>query len=180
LKFRASPASAFRILVFVWLTLLAQWLPAAEVLQTPEAFVADAFGGAAPKPQRLWLNKTQRQAIRGILERDLGTLRVRYWQAGQRTAWILEEIGKEQPITTGLIVEGQALADVRVLVYRESRGWEVKYPAFTDQFKGLRLTPEQQLDGHIDGISGATLSVRALTKLARLALLLDSYVQTTQ
>jgi FMN-binding domain len=152
-------------------------LPAAEIYQTPDLFVANAFGGEAPKPLRLWLDKNQRAAIRHILERDLGTLRVRYWRRAQRTAWILEEIGKELPITTGLIVEGQALEDVRVLVYRETRGWEVKYPAFTDQFKGLRLTAEHTLSGPIDGISGATLSVRALTKLARLALLLDSYVQ---
>jgi FMN-binding domain len=152
-------------------------LNAAEIYQPPEAFVANAFGGESPQPQRLWLDKTQRRAIRQILDRDLGMLRVRYWRRAQRTAWILEEIGKELPITTGLIVEGQALEDVRVLVYRETRGWEVKYPAFTDQFKGLRLTPEQKLSGPIDGISGATLSVRALTKLARLALLLDSYVQ---
>ncbi|MSR15802.1 MAG: FMN-binding protein [Gammaproteobacteria bacterium] len=149
----------------------------AEILQTPETFVANAFNGSPPAPQRLWLDKTQRRAIRAILERELGMLRVRYWRRDTRTAWILEEIGKELPITTGLLVEGQALADVRVLVYRESRGWEVKYPAFTDQFIGLRLQSNHQLSGPIDGISGATLSVRALTKLARLALLLDSYVQ---
>ena len=92
-----------------------------------------------------------------------------------KVVWILEETGKEQPITTGLVVEGQALADVRVLVYRESHGWEVKYPAFTDQFRGLKLTNDHLLTARIDGISGATLSVRALTKLARVALLLDRF-----
>lgn len=164
-----------RGLVFVSLICGSLSTFADEILQTPADFVAKAFNGQPPAPQRLWLRKPERAALRAILERDFGQLRVRYWQRDTRTVWILEEIGKEQPITTGLVVEGQALADVRVLVYRESRGWEVKYPAFTDQFRSLRLTDTHELSGKIDGISGATLSVRALTKLARVALLLDSY-----
>jgi hypothetical protein len=68
------------------------------------------------------------------------------------------------------------ILDVKVLIFRESRGWEVRYPFFTDQFKDATLTAERNLDRKIDGISGATLSVNALTKLARLALFLDSYV----
>jgi hypothetical protein len=149
-----------------------------EVYQTPAEFVATAFAGAPPAPSRLWLKAPQQAALREILERDFGQMRVRYWRHDDRTVWILEEIGKELPITTGLVVDGQALAEVRVLIYRESRGWEVKYPAFTDQFRGLKLTTRHTLSGPIDGISGATLSVRALTKLARVALLLDHYVHT--
>ncbi|RKZ69477.1 MAG: FMN-binding protein, partial [Gammaproteobacteria bacterium] len=36
-----------------------------------------------------------------------------------------------------------------------------------------------QLDRHIDGISGATLSVKAMTKMARLALLLNHEVEVS-
>jgi hypothetical protein len=99
-------------------------------------------------------------------------VRVRYWARGARTAWILEEIGKTQPITTGIVVDQGAIARIAVLVYRESHGWEVRYPFFTTQFKGATLSGTHQLDRSIDGISGATLSVRALTRLARVALLL--------
>ena len=49
-------------------------------------------------------------------------------------------------------------------------------PAFPAQFAGARLTSSQGLDRHIDGISGATLSVRALSRLARLALLLHRHI----
>ena len=89
-----------------------------------------------------------------------------------RSAWILEEIGKDKPITVGLVVNNNTLERIRVLIFRESRGWEVRYPFFTDQFRGAGLADEHRLDRHIDGISGATLSVRALEKLARLALYL--------
>ncbi len=57
-----------------------------------------------------------------------------------------------------------AIQDVKVLVFRESRGWEVKYPFFTDQFNQVQLNNEKELNKHIDGISGATLSVNALRK----------------
>lgn len=99
---------------------------------------------------------------------------MRYWGEKHRTAWILEEIGKERPITVGLVIDNGRLETVKVLVFRESRGWEVRYPFFTDQFNGARLTNEHGLDRSIDGISGATLSVRALKKLARLALFLHN------
>jgi Na+-translocating ferredoxin:NAD+ oxidoreductase RnfG subunit len=64
-----------------------------------------------------------------------------------------------------------------VLVFRESRGWEVRHDFFTDQFKLAKLKDENQLDKHIDNISGATLSVRAVRKLAQIALLLDKSIQ---
>ncbi len=81
-----------------------------------------------------------------------------------------------KPITTGLAVDDGAIERIRVLVYRESRGWEVRYDFFTAQFIGARLDGDARLDRRIDGISGATLSVRALTNLARLALYLHHAV----
>ncbi|MEO1898962.1 MAG: FMN-binding protein, partial [Methylococcales bacterium] len=65
---------------------------------------------------------------------------------------------------------------LKVLAFRESRGWEVKHDFFTDQFKQNTLDSHLKLTQAIDGISGATLSVRALTKTARLALFFDSLV----
>ena len=32
-------------------------------------------------------------------------LRMRYWHEGARTAWIIDEVGKEQNITFGVVVE---------------------------------------------------------------------------
>lgn len=129
-----------------------------------------------PAADTLWLTGELRPAVRSILEHDYPSARLRYWRAGQRTAWVLEEIGKEMPITVGIAVDNDAVERVQILVYRESRGWEVKNPAFTAQFTGARLTPRQVLDRPIDGISGATLSVRALNRLTRLALLLHRHV----
>ena len=143
-----------------------------DVYLAPDQFLAQAFDGEIPDQKKFWVTKAYKADIKEIMERDLGVLRVAYWRRGDRTAWILEEIGKVHPITTGLIVDGGSLRRVTVLIYRESRGWEVRNDFFTDQFIGARLVADHDLDRPIDGISGATLSVRALTKLARLALYL--------
>ena len=146
------------------------------VYQEPEAFINDVYGQAPPKPDKLWISGDLKDAIIDIMDHDLGVLRLRYWLKDGRSTWILEEIGKERPITTGIVVNNDQIKQIKILVFREIRGWEVRYPFFTDQFKGAVLTKDHELDRHIDGITGATLSVNAVTKLARLALLLHDRV----
>ncbi len=139
-------------------------------------FLRDAFG-RLPEPATLWLTGARADQVTQLLGEPYASLRVRYWREGSRSAWVLEAIGKLEPITVGLLVNAGKIERVRVLVYRESRGGEVQRPAFTQQFDGAALRPDRTLDRHIDGISGATLSVRALKKLARLALFLHGEIQ---
>ena len=133
-------------------------------------FLATVFGGTAPEPRLLWLNAGMKTDVREILGHAYPGIRIRYWSRGFLTAWILEEIGKYKPITVGIAVKDGKIERFQVLVYRESHGWEVRYPFFTNQFQDIRLTDDRNLSREIDGISGATLSVNALTRLARLAL----------
>lgn len=158
------------------LTFISADVYAKGVYLEPEIFINNVFDGNPPKPDKLWIKKNLKEGIKNILGHDLGVIRVRYWNDGNKTAWILEEIGRDKPITVGLVVKNKKIEQVNVLIFRESRGWEVKYPFFTDQFKEATLVTDNQLDRKIDGISGATLSVNALTKVARLALYLDSQV----
>ncbi len=143
------------------------------VYQTPEAFLNHAFNGNIPPLSSVWLTKKKKQAITDILQHNPSFIRVKYWQNGSKTAWILDEIGKEKPITVGVIVETGKIQQLKVLSFRESRGWEVKHAFFTRQFDNIGINDKQQLDKPIDGISGATLSVRALKKIARIALYLE-------
>ncbi|HEX7053684.1 MAG TPA: FMN-binding protein [Burkholderiales bacterium] len=143
-----------------------------QVYLAPQAFVAQAFG-QVPEPRVLWLTDDIRTQVAEILGHEPTQLRQRYWAAGGRTAWILEEIGKEAPITAGFVVAGGRIEQARVLIYRESRGGEVRYPAFLQQYAHAGLTAEGRLDKPIDGIAGATLSVAAMERMARVALTLD-------
>lgn len=159
------------------LLLSALFAPAAqgreEVYLTPEQFLAEAVSAPVPKPEILWLTKDIAAQATRILGHAPLQLRQRYWKAGGKTAWMLEEIGKEEPITAGFVVENGKLLQARVLVYRESRGGEIRYPAFLKQYEGAGLTADERLDRSIDGVSGATLSVRAMERMARLALFFD-------
>jgi len=150
---------------------------AEDIYQEPQAFLQDVFNHKIPKPQMIWITKAKRAVITDILGHKPHSLRIRYWEQNGRTAWILDEIGKEEPITTGIVIKQGQIEQLKVLIFRESRGWEVRYPFFTDQFKGVLLTFDYDLNQHIDGITGATLSVRALKKLARLSLYLHQQSQ---
>jgi len=169
-----SPARRIQ-LIFAALTLS---LPAmvfpASVYESEPEFLGRAFSGSPPGPAVLWLSGDRKSAVRQLLGHDYPALRLRYWCRDGRSAWVLDEIGKDLPITVGLIVEAGTIRSLRVLTYRESRGGEVATPAFTDQFTGASLDDDRRLSAPIDGISGATLSVQALTKLAAVALFLHA------
>ncbi|MGD8934699.1 MAG: FMN-binding protein [Gammaproteobacteria bacterium] len=162
------------------LTLISASAVAGGVYQEPDAFIAEVFADKPPKPEVIWPDKALKAQMKDILGHDYKGLRIRYWRQGQRTAWILDEIGKDKPITTGFVINQGRIERVRVLIFRESRGWEVRHAFFTDQFDQATLTRNTELDRTIDNISGATLSVRAVTKLSRIALLLDQAVSSQQ
>jgi len=88
-------------------------------------------------------------------------------------AVICEEIGKHRQITFIVAVSPAGrVRDVAVLIYRESRGSEVKYPGFTRQFRGKSLAEPIAHRRDIRNITGATLSARALSRGVRKALAL--------
>ena len=143
------------------------------VYQTPEAFLTQVFDGNIPSLSSVWLTKDKKEVISNFLQHKPSFIRVKYWRNGEKTAWILSEVGKEKPITVGVVIKSGKIQQLKVLTFRESRGWEVKHNFFTRQFVNVGINQEQQLNKHIDGISGATLSVRALKKIARIALYLE-------
>lgn len=156
-------------------------LASETVYQTPAAFLAQAFSGQAePEMQVIWATGETGNCLSQILGHPYAQLRIRYWRSADRTAWILDEIGKEAAITFGLAIENQRILNTQLLTYRESRGWEVHSPSFLKQFQGLQLNEQLKLNGTIDGISGATLSVRALERMARAGLFLHRQVVDDQ
>jgi hypothetical protein len=169
-----------RAILFGLLTAAAALFASADAgtYLTREAFIAQAFGDAEPAAAVLWIDADTRSALARVLGHAPAALRVRYWTQGERTAWILDEIGKERPITMGVVVKANAIERFDVLAFRESRGWEIRYPFFTRQFAGARVTDDGRLDRNIDGITGATLSVGAAKRVAAAALLLDARVRS--
>jgi predicted Rdx family selenoprotein len=74
-----------------------------------------------------------------------------------------EEIGKFRPITFMVGIDPSfRVSGAAVLVYRESRGGEVRQPRFLRQYRGKSLKDPIRLNRDIVNITGATLSVRSL------------------
>ena len=162
------------LLCIILIAALPSLATAASVYETQADFLTRAFGQSPPGPGLLWLSGDRKSAVQQLLGHDYSALRLRYWCQDGRSAWVLDEIGKDLPITVGVVVEKSYIKSLRVLTYRENRGGEVVVPAFTDQFDGAELQEDDTLNTTIDGISGATLSVQALTRLATMALFLHT------
>ncbi len=176
---RSQPFLLWKALLMVaLLTLSAAW--AKGVNQTPQAFLQQAFPDGVPKPAAVWLKGKLKEDVTSLLQHPYPRLRIKYWEKDGKRVWILDEIGKEKPITTAVVTRSGQIEKLAVLAFRESRGWEVEQAFFTRQFQQARLKPDRQLSIPVDGITGATLSVRAVSKQARLALLLDQYLKEKQ
>ena len=86
-------------------------------------------------------------------------------------AAVREVMGKDQRITFLVAIDpADRLKDVDILVYREPYGGEVAYDAWRRQFRGKRAADSLRVGREIRGISGATISVNAVTAGVRDAL----------
>ena len=78
--------------------------------------------------------------------------------------------GKDQPITFLVATDtADRLKDIDILVYREPYGGEVAYEAWRRQFRGKSADDKLQVGRDIRSISGATISVHAVTAGVRRA-----------
>lgn len=85
---------------------------------------------------------------------------------GNIDGWALTQntIGKHKPMTYMVGVDPQGeVVNVEVLVYRESRGSEVRTKRFNYQYEGKTLHDPIRINRDIINISGATMSVRSMS-----------------
>ena len=90
---------------------------------------------------------------------------------------IAEEVGKFRPITFMVgISPAFRVTGAAVLVYRESRGGEVRRSRFLRQYQGKSTGDPIRINRDIINITGATLSVRALNFGVRKLIGLTEYL----
>ena len=92
---------------------------------------------------------------------------------GKIDGWALIQntIGKHKPMTylVGVDPQGEVI-NVEVLVYRESRGSEVRKKRFNYQYEGKTVHDPIRINRDIINISGATMSVRSMSAGVKRAL----------
>lgn len=159
-----------RLALLALVLLGARTARAQEVLLTEPQALREIFPEAAATSVEL---RAIAPALRQDLEKRLGrridddTVRVlRVSDSAGRArgyAVVTEEIGKYRPITFMVGVTPElTVRDVAVMVYRESRGGDVKRKRFLTQYRGKRSSDPIDVNRDIINISGATISVRSL------------------
>ncbi len=143
--------------------------------QTPTAFLTEVFGSTPPAPKLLMLDAAAQAKLTAAFGRAYPQAQLRYWKADGRSAWILDDIGKVgyQLTTSGFVVKDGSIDSARVLIYRESRGEQIAEASWLKKITGAKLAGAK-LDKTVDNISGATLSVKMMERMAATALILDS------
>ena len=88
-------------------------------------------------------------------------------------AVIQETIGKHRPITyiVGVTPDGK-VSNIEILVYRESKGSEVRMKRFNSQYEGKTTLDPIRINKDIINITGATMSVRSVSAGVKRALVL--------
>ncbi|MEA3245130.1 MAG: FMN-binding protein [Gemmatimonadota bacterium] len=137
-------------------------------LGPPAAGAQGAADRVAASVQRVW----GRGAVADTVPVD-STAVLRVSRDGHPAGWgVVRNVrGREQPITFLVAVDtGMRILDVDVLVYREPYGGEVAYESWRRQFRGRGPGDSLRVGREVRGISGATISVNAVTLGVRRAL----------
>jgi Na+-translocating ferredoxin:NAD+ oxidoreductase RnfG subunit len=174
-----------------WDSDLKRWLTEEE-LGSIEVYLTEgqALNILFPKAQRLQLEELRlspEQKTR--IEERIGwkfpenTFRAfKAWNHGKVAGYavIQETIGKHRPITyiVGVNPEG-VVFDVEILVYRESKGSEVRRKRFNAQYEGKTVQDPIRINKDIINVTGATMSVRSVSAGVKRALVLvdEFYLQ---
>ncbi len=156
-----------------------------QVLMTAEQAVREIFPEAAGVAVDRWRPEASQRAGleerlgRRLFEPVYEILLV--YDDGRRflgCALVTEERGKYRPITfmVGITPELR-VKDAAVMVYRESRGGEVRRRRFLVQYRGKTLRDPIRINRDIINIGGATISVRSMNAGVRkvLALIETAY-----
>ena len=92
-------------------------------------------------------------------------------------AVVQNTIGKHKPMTYMVGVDGQgSISDIELLVFRESRGSEIRQKRFNSQYEGKTVLDPVRINKDIINISGATMSVRSMSAgIKRVLVLVDEF-----
>jgi hypothetical protein len=153
------------------------------VLSSDDAALAEIFPSAdSVQSHSIVVDSTMRAALRsrlGWIVRDSAIAYFDVFADGRRlgAAVVADEQGKYRPITFMAGVDtALRIVDVRGLVYRESRGGEVRHTRFLKQYRGKSLQNPLRINRDIVNITGATISVNALNAGVRKALAVVEYL----
>jgi len=155
-----------------WTPLLAA--PAAVIVSVPghatvyfttEQAQQALFPGAAMTQTPVQLSDAQRAAMLDRSDVHEPFLADRVWHASTGGYFVIDEVlGKHERIKYAVAIGSDgAVRGIEIMEYNESYGYEVRDPAWRQQFAGKSVASRLKLNADIKNISGATLSSKHLT-----------------
>lgn len=137
----------------------------AKVYATVEGAQRAMFPGVAMTPHPFVLAPDQQRRLRDASSVSLPFQGNRIWKAADGGWFVVDEVvGKHEMITyaVGIGADGR-IAQVAILEYHESYGYEVADDAWRRQFVGKTAASPIKLGKDIENVSGATLSSKHVT-----------------
>lgn len=151
----------------------------ATVYHTPEEALRVAFPGAErfesePRPLDDAVRDRVSKAVGYPIREHLVTVTEAWGEGGLLgRAIVMHEIAKTLPFSFLVALRPDGAVDqVLLLTYREPRGGEIARKVFRDQYRGKTLADPIRRGRDIRNISGATISVDALSRGVRRAIAL--------
>ena len=146
----------------------------AQQIMSPEQAIREIFSrGLTSRRDTLHLSLARIDSLQQILHRPIRDTTVivrRFYRNNSLTGYavVTNEYGKYRPITMLVGVNPDfSVRGVRILVYRENRGGEVKRKRFLYQYRGMTTEDPIRINRDIINISGATISVRGVNSGVR-------------
>ena len=152
-----------------------------RAIQTIESFYLDEIEIDSKKFK---ISKKIKSKIQNHVKQKFFRNEIYYWvikKDGDVKGYALMDNskGKSMPITYLVIFNpNQEVIHSSIIKYREGYGGEVKSRSWLDQFNGMVKDSLYSYPRNIAGISGATISVKSVTKgFAKLSLLLPYIIE---
>jgi Na+-translocating ferredoxin:NAD+ oxidoreductase RnfG subunit len=161
-----------------------QYLPAGEIRDKTEA-VVNTFAGheATLRFQKLLINPKQKKDIEIQVRQRFFKNFVYVWKINVGDSLkgyaVLDNVyGKSMPITFLVIFDTTGkIMTTEIIKYREAYGGQIANKNWLNQFTGMGKESAFKKGADIDAISGATISVNAITKGIKKLVLLFPYIQ---
>ncbi len=158
-------------LVVAIVLLLSPWLYSDSIQKTSELMLSQYFGNEVKTVFSYFVippelkNRVEHNAKQRFFKD-----KIYYWKISNSDSTIgfalLDNVmGKAMPITLLVVFDANGhTINTDIIKYRESIGGEVSNPRWLKQFNGLSQREIMDPNIRIDGISGATISVNAVSK----------------
>jgi Na+-translocating ferredoxin:NAD+ oxidoreductase RnfG subunit len=144
---------------------------AGEIRDKAEQIIADNYSDSAEIiTYKLSINKSLKSSSEKFAQQRFFSNFVYYYEIMEKNETIgfavLDNVlGKVKPITFLVILDSDlSVKSVDIIKYREQYGGAIEKREWLDQFSSKNIESELKVNNDVDGISGATISVKAVIK----------------